>query len=422
MKTISKFYTILWIVYFPCCVAFTLILNFDFLDELMAIALVVYAVGNSNNLDKSRYRNNEITRFVLLTFFYLAYSFFIQITTTRGILLDFLQQLRPYMVFYTTWVMAPQFTKEQRKNVKYTLVLTLFVFTILYFVNPDSVIQYYNDKVGKESNTFGQLAVYSAMIYYLFSKKSKGNRIVTLIILFVGLLSGKSKYIGECIVFVSLIMFVKGRIRLNSPKTYAIVGFVAVLVIFFTWTKFNTYYVEGFQKTEKNIKARPASYKTAVIITFHDYVPFGSGLGSFATAAAAKEYSPLYYKYGLSRIWGMSRDFPDFIADAYFPSLAEFGVVGLLFFFLFWKRRVKEMQQIPNLACYRMAWMCFMALMLESTADTSYLSGKGMGYFMILAVCLNSAKYEFEEEYVAPEKYGFLESIGNGLRSNNTRV
>ena len=36
--------------------------------------------------------------------------------------------------------------------------------------------------------------------------------------------------------------------------------------------------------------------------------------------------------------------------------------------------------------------MCILALALESTADSSYLSGKGMGYFMILALCLNSAR------------------------------
>ena len=34
--------------------------------------------------------------------------------------------------------------------------------------------------------------------------------------------------------------------------------------------------------------------------------------------------------------------------------------------------------------------MCMLALFLEGIADTSYLSGKGMGYFMLLAITIRS--------------------------------
>ena len=79
-----------------------------------------------------------------------------------------------------------------------------------------------------------------------------------------------------------------------------------------------------------------------------------------------------------------------FLADAFYPSLAEFGLVGIFFFLIFWRRRIRETNRIIDVVHYRMALMCILALALESTADTSYLSGRGMGYFMILAICLNS--------------------------------
>lgn len=423
MKGISLFYTIFLIVYFPCCIAFTVMVNNDWLDEILAVSLVVCAVLNPHLLDKSKHKNYEMQRFALLAGFYLVYSLMIQVTTTRGVWLDILQQLRPYLVFYTTWVMCPQFSKKQRKWVKYVITASFFLFVVLFLVAPQTVNQYYVEGKSGESATFGQIALSCAMIYYLFSKKTKWNRAFTIVILLVGLLGLKSKYLGECIVFIYLLLNVKTKINLKSPKTIFAFSSLVLVVVFFTWTKFDAYFVTGMQeKHNAEMKARPASYKTARQIIFHDYVPFGSGLGSFATAAAAKEYSPLYDKYHLSHIWGLSREFPWFIADAFYPSLAEFGLFGLVFFFLFWKRRLKEIQKIPNLACYRIAWMCFLALAIESTADTSYLSGKGMGYFILLAVCLNAAKYEFEEEYVEPEKYGFLESIGNGLRKNEVRV
>lgn len=185
-------------------------------------------------------------------------------------------------------------------------------------------------------------------------------------------------------------MFVKSRIKFTSVSTLLKLAALGAVVIFFTWTKFNAYYVEGFQE-DAQAMARPATYETGMQIMFHDYVPFGSGLGSFGTAAAAKEYSPLYFKYHLNEIWGLDPTNPMFLADAFYPTLAEFGIVGLFFFLWFWKRRLWEANKIPNLIYYRMALMCILALALESTADSSYLSGKGMGYFMILAFCLNSA-------------------------------
>ena len=397
MKGIAKFYTYFWIIYFPVCIAFTAIVDFDYSDELLTVALLAYAVLKAKYLIKSRKRNREIQSFVVIMAFYLLYSMMIHVTTQKGVLLDFLQQLRPYMVFYTTWVMAPQFNTKQKRLIKCVMLGSFTIYTVLYIVNPELVNPYGIVNGSAESAAMGQLALCCAMIFYLFSKKTNKNRGIAIFIMLLGLLCGKSKYFGECVAFIALILYVNDYIKFKSAKTVGSVVLLGIVIVFFTWTKFNMYYVEGMRDTGAEMKARPASYKVARQIIFEDYIPFGSGLGSFGTAAAAKEYSPLYYKYKLNHIWGLTPENPMFLADAFYPTLAEVGIVGIFFLLVFWKRRLTEMQKIPNLACYRMALMCFLALALESTADSSYLSGKGMGYFMILAVCLNSAVYPFEE-------------------------
>lgn len=83
---------------------------------------------------------------------------------------------------------------------------------------------------------------------------------------------------------------------------YVFVLIVAVLVV--TWTKFDVYYVSGFSNDQL---ARPMTYKTSLQILW-DYFPFGSGMGSFACNGAWKYYSPLYYEYHLTDIWGLSPD------------------------------------------------------------------------------------------------------------------
>lgn len=386
MKAIAKFYTWFWIIYFPVCIAFAATVDFDWSDEILTVLLLTYALGKRRYMVKSKQRTTEISIYILLMVFYLAYSLIIQVTTPRGVFLDILQQVRPYAVFYLTWMMAPEFTNKQKRRIKLVMLLSFFGYLFAFILKPSLVTPF----GGGESVALGQIALCCAMIYYLFSKQTKQNRNIAILIMLLGLISGKSKYFGECVVFIALVIFVKSKINFTSVSTLLKVAALGCVVIFFTWTKFNAYYVEGFQDDAQEM-ARPLTYETGMKIMFKDYIPFGSGLGSFGTAAAAKEYSPLYYKYQLDNVWGLNPENPMFLADAFYPTLAEFGVVGLFFFLWFWKRRLWEANKIHNLIYYRMALMCILALALESTADSSYLSGKGMGYFMILALCLNSA-------------------------------
>ena len=387
MRGIAKFYTWFWIIYFPVCIAFAVTVNFDWSDEILTVLLLFYAMAKQHFLVKDKKRSKEINIYIALMIFYLLYSLVIKVTTPRGVMLDFLQQLRPYAVFYLTWMLAPQFSPKQKKYIKWIMLLSFFGYLFAFKFKPEFVTPY----GGAESAALGQIALCCAMVYYLFSKQTTKNRNIAILIMLLGLASGKSKYFGECVCFIALVMFVKSKINFTSVSTLLKLAALGAVVIFFTWTKFNAYYVEGFQE-EAQAMARPATYETGMTIMFKDYIPFGSGLGSFGTAAAAKEYSPLYYKYNLNEIWGLDPTNPMFLADAFYPTLAEFGIVGLFFFLWFWKRRLWEANKIPNLIYYRMALMCILALALESTADSSYLSGKGMGYFMILALCLNSAR------------------------------
>ena len=387
MRGIAKFYTWFWIIYFPVCIAFAVTVNFDWSDEILTVLLLLYAMTKQHFLVKDKKRSKEINIYIALMIFYLLYSLVIKVTTPRGVMLDLLQQLRPYAVFYLTWMLAPQFSPKQKKYIKWIMLLSFFGYLFAFKFKPSLVTPY----GGAESAALGQIALCCAMVYYLFSKQTTKNRNIAILIMLLGLASGKSKYFGECVCFIALVMFVKSKINFTSVSTLLKLAALGAVVIFFTWTKFNAYYVEGFQE-DAQAMARPATYETGMQIIFHDYVPFGSGLGSFGTAAAAKEYSPLYFKYHLNEIWGLDPTNPMFLADAFYPTLAEFGIVGLFFFLWFWKRRLWEANKIPNLIYYRMALMCILALALESTADSSYLSGKGMGYFMILALCLNSAR------------------------------
>ncbi|HWH93632.1 MAG TPA: hypothetical protein VNT03_07210 [Baekduia sp.] len=78
--------------------------------------------------------------------------------------------------------------------------------------------------------------------------------------------------------------------------------------------------------------ARAQLYRVGVRIADR-HVPFGVGFGRFASAPSRDYYSPVYDDYGLSKVWGLSRDFPRFIADTSWPAvMGETGYGGLLVF------------------------------------------------------------------------------------------
>lgn len=382
---IDKIYTWFWILYFPLCIVFYQFIGFDYIDEILTLCMVLVSIAN-NSLNKNPKIRQEIFFYLGIMGFYVIYSYIIKIQVPGGIWLDFQQQVRPYAVFYCTLILAPRFTNKQKNKIINIMLVCLAIYVIAFRNKVASITG-----GGTESAVIGQVALVTAMTYYLWKPATQKNMYIAIAICAVGILGGKSKFLGEMIAFVALVYFLKQKIKFNSPKFILQLILLTSVVLFFTWTRFNVYYVEGFSDDKIGELARPATYATSLKILV-DYFPFGSGLGSFATNAAWKFYSPIYYKYELNTIWGLDPG-GGFICDAFYPTLAEFGIFGIFLFLVFWKRRIHEVQRLSDLRSYRVALMAILALALESTADSSYLSGKGMGYFMLLAICINSTKH-----------------------------
>ena len=374
--SVGKFFTWFWIIYYPTCIGFNDLPSMGYVDEFMTIVLIAFTIMQYGKKTDNTCVKEAMT-FVVILAFYVVYSLWMAVNVSASVWLDLVQQIRPYSVIYCTWILSPRFTKRQKSMMLTSMFLTLAAWLAYHPVG------------GGEFPVLGQLAITTAMSFYLFTKPTNRNRWIVVGVLTIGLLSGKMKYLSEYLTFIALLFFVKKKIRLTSLKGTWQIALLAVVIVFFTWERFNTYYVKGW---ENEGLARPMTYKTSLKILL-DYFPFGPGMGTFATNAAWKIYSPLYPKYGLDEVWGLGRG-GGFICDAYYPSLAQFGVVGVFLFCVFWKRRIKQIYQLRNGMLYRVALMATACLAIEQTADSSYLSGKGMGYFMLLGLCLASLKYQ----------------------------
>lgn len=386
MKGIARFFTLYWIIYFPTCIAYNDLPGFSSVDEAMTVLLFVYTLWmycNNRSINKRPWK--EFTVCIGLIAFYTVYSLLFGANVAGSVWIDLMQEIRPYTIIFCTWILNPRFTKKQKKWMLGTMVLTLFSW-ILY--HPATV-----ESQNAEFPVLGQLAICTGMSWYLFTKATKRNRYIALLLVLTGMMAPKFKFIGEVVCFIAFVFFVKQRLNFKSPKTMIYVVLLITILLMVTWTRFDAYYISGMSNDDL---ARPMTYKTSLKILF-DYWPFGSGMGSFACNGAWQHYSPLYFKYNLDGIWGLSPNAGGFICDAYYPTLAQFGFVGVFFFCWFWKRRLAAFDIIADMRYYRVAMITFCCLAIEQTADSSWLSGKGMGYCMLIALCLNANRNAMEQ-------------------------
>lgn len=132
--------------------------------------------------------------------------------------------------------------------------------------------------------------------------------------------------------------------------------------------------------------SRPAMLLTSGQILL-DYFPFGCGLGSFGTYASATYYSPVYEAYGLNHLWGLSKDMPIFICDAFYPGLAQFGIAGILLYLFFWYNIVRKSASKPTQinVCI---WMVFLFFLIEGIADSTFTHNRGLFILIILALMM----------------------------------
>lgn len=386
MKGIARFFTLYWIIYFPTCIAYNDLPGFSSVDEAMTVLLFVYTLWMyCNNCSINKRPWKEFTVCIGLIAFYTVYSLLFGANVAGSVWIDLMQEIRPYTIIFCTWILNPRFTKKQKKWMLGTMVLTLFSW-ILYH---PAIFESQN----AEFPVLGQLAICTGMSWYLFTKATKRNRYIALLLVLTGMMAPKFKFIGEVVCFIAFVFFVKQRLNFKSPKTMIYVVLLITILLMVTWTRFDAYYISGMSNDDL---ARPMTYKTSLKILF-DYWPFGSGMGSFACNGAWQYYSPLYFKYNLDGIWGLSPNAGGFICDAYYPTLAQFGFVGVFFFCWFWKRRLAAFDIIADMRYYRVAMITFCCLAIEQTADSSWLSGKGMGYCMLIALCLNANRNAMEQ-------------------------
>lgn len=314
---------------------------FPYVDELcsaflMGVALLDCVVNNNWK------RYSPLWVVVAILAFYAIYSLtVVHFNVPLAIALDWITELKPFIPFMVFFCVNPQLTDRDRIWIRRVCLFNA-VFVGLLFLGGYSLVELFVFHVTYASNT-----IFICVLFYLYcsmdsdGKFSIRNLKIAVVLLTVGLLSARSKYYGVYIFTMYFLFGYKPGIMRHFTVKHAIatLGLFA-LILAASWHKISYYFLTGngetFDPTTIESFARPVLYVTGFSILF-DYFPFGTGLGSFATAASSKFYSNVYYEYGIDKVHGLAPNLDfDFICDAFYPSLAQFGVVGVVLFVIFW--------------------------------------------------------------------------------------
>ncbi len=388
-----------YFVFFILALIFAFFLNefigFNPLDELFQMGLIVVFLVLSFWKGELRFGKMGIV-WLIAFLFYLGYSFFIKSNVPTAIFLDILLQSKPFLAFFCIYY-AGQVTTIREKEILKIVVLFLYFISIVILIgalvtgNPHRGLNWFFVHPAK----FATAITILSLLYLYTSEFTRRNRIIFILMLSAGLFSMKGKFYGFFAFSVLMVLIYDHRFFLKLSFRNLILGFLVVGFVFWAAQDKIFFYAQGFlldKATEDHNLARPVLYVTSAQI-MHDYFPFGSGFGSFATHASGAFYSKTYGEYEIDKVWGLSESFSSFIADTHFPSLAQFGLVSLFLFVLFWRELIKEANRRkkadPSNHAYLLIVLVFVFLMIEMVADAAFTNNRGFISMLFLGYLFN---------------------------------
>ena len=361
-------------------------IDFTSADELMALFLLFFS---GLIINERRNIKEMIPLFVVLIIFlfYTTYSFSIHSNIPNAILKDLLIQIKPFLAFYCTYLIAPSFTTSQKRLI---VVMCLTSSLMMLGIGLSNGIFLF---FGHQSY-FAKAIIATAFLYLYCCSDNWEDMLVFILILCIGFFSTRAKFYGFCGIAIFLILLYKAGIEIKFNISGCLIAIcVLAIAVWLGKDKIILYYVDGMMNS-REMWSRPAMLLTSLRI-FIDYIPFGCGLASFASFVSGEYYSSIYEAYGISHLWGISKSNPAYVADAYYPVLAQFGIIGVGLYVYFWIWVVFKGIKLGNYGYkkeYLLILLSAIFFAIEGVADATFSQNRGL--FILIITAMTVAKYK----------------------------
>jgi hypothetical protein len=177
----------------------------------------------------------------------------------------------------------------------------------------------------------GEYSLFMSLLFALaFARfavmRNKSDLLMALLFAFSILLSLRLKGFLSIIAVAAIVALAQGMGKNRGGVTVALVGALLLVGALSLEGSVITKQISTYASSEKSVRAQ--LYTVGERIAADDF-PLGAGFGRFASYPSRLFYSPIYYQYGLSAVYGLSRRFPSYIDDTSWPSvIGETGYGG----------------------------------------------------------------------------------------------
>lgn len=307
------------------------------------------------------------------------------------VLLDILLNMKFYLaIFVAIYLFSNINFKKYRSKFEFHANITIVILFILMIL--DQIFKIFPDNgerfgLRSEQLFFGHptglaIIMFSLLLMSLiFAKDSKKNKKYLLMAILVEISTLRAKAIATSIAFLYLYIYM---IILNKKLDIKSIWIIAILAVIVGWGQIKFYFLG-----KGNMTYARTALLTVSLIIMRKYFPFGIGFGTFASAPSAEYYSPVYYIYGLNNVWGLSKDYNDFVSDSFWPMIiGQTGALGFLCYvvilgILFYK----IMKETRNNNKYKICGIgILMYLLISSTSESAFVNPRAVFLSLILGI------------------------------------
>ena len=145
--------------------------------------------------------------------------------------------------------------------------------------------------------------------------------------LYVGLFTLGLTTKAPALVYIVIALFLMPYLKKYKHITTSAIAILVVMIVIVGAYQIQNYLLKP--DTPRNL------FTIYSIKTANEYFPFGSGFATFGSDQAARNYSPLYVKYGFSNMWGLGKVDGWFLSDNFWQCIiAQLGWIGFLIYII----------------------------------------------------------------------------------------
>lgn len=371
----------------------------SYFDEILSIVAIVYLLYLALKDELSRFDSVSIFMLMVVIFFGLCSNVMSGISRSPlSVIVDVIAETKILWVYFAA---KYYFRGKTAKNFSVSLISISKIYIVIGFIC-SAISQFVN--IGMtESERYG---IQGFSFIFPFSFQFLAVTLLALSTLLVSEANNRQRYyfLGS----ISLMLATK-----SAPLLFGMM-FLVLLVYFYRYKKLNPFVVAllffgviavgSYQIQTYLMNANAPRY----LFFLHgaelanDYFPFGTGFATFGSDQAARSYSPLYYQFGFSHLFGLNPEDGSFLSDTFWPmALGQFGWFGFALFIGLFIRIFISFTRSRGIPAESKAFLysAFLSYIIHAVGSAILSSSAGMIGFIALALVNSPLEESRKERY-----------------------